>query len=223
MKVSNIWRLLKILLMVCRYNSIKADRIADELGISTRQVYRDINCLKNAGIPIYSDRKGYSVTSTFFMPKISLNLEETITLILFINSIHTQKGTPYFQTLNTTCGKIINLLPGDLKNKILESNYSVLVDFGLETKIDYKKVEDIFDCINNAQMEKKSIRIKYYSIERKKEKKRTVNPYALKFRFGVWYLIGYCNLRKGIRTFRIDRIREIEKLDINFSIPDDFS
>jgi len=223
MKSSNIWRLLKILLMVCRYDRIKAKRIADELEISTRQIYRDINCLKYAGVPIYSDRNGYSVASTFFMPKISLNLLEVITLILFLNSIKSQKGTPYLYTLNTVSEKIINLLPGDLKRKIMESNYNGIVDFGLETKIDYKKIEDVFKCINSAQLEKKSILIKYYSIERKKENERIVDPYALKFRFGVWYMIGYCSLRKCIRTFRIDRIKNIKMLDKSFSVPADFS
>ncbi len=223
MKTSNIWRLLKILLMICRYNKIKADRIAGELEISTRQVYRDINCLKFAGIPICSDKNGYSVTSNFFMPKISLNIAEAITLILFISSIKTQKGTPYLQILDTACEKIINLLPADLKKIIAGSSFNGLVDFGLEAKIDYKKIEDIFNCIYKAQLEKKSVHINYYSIDSKIEKDRIVNPYALKFRFGVWYLIGFCNLRKEIRTFRIDRIRNIKTLDRKFSIPEDFS
>lgn len=223
MKASNIWRLLKTLLIICRYDNVKADKIAEELEISKRQVYRDINCLKLAGIPIYSDKNGYSVTETFFMPRISLSAAEAITLILFINSIHAQKGTPYFQILNTTCGKIVNLLPESIKNKIIESNYNGLVDFGMETKIDYRKVEDIFNCINNALLEKKSICMRYYSMGQKKEKERVVDPYSLKFKFGVWYLIGYCNLREEIRTFRIDRIREIKILDRSFTIPDDFS
>ena len=50
MKPSNVWRLLRILLIICRYNRVKADKISEELEISTRQVYRDINCLKLAGI-----------------------------------------------------------------------------------------------------------------------------------------------------------------------------
>jgi len=223
MKPSNVWRLLRILLIICRYNRVKADKISEELEISTRQVYRDINCLKLAGIPIYSDRNGYSVTSNFFMPKISLNLSEVATLLLFINSVQVQKGTPYFQFLSAACEKIINALPMDLKKVILANKINGLVDFGLETKINYKEIESIFGSIYSAQLERKSVHIKYFSMEKKEVIERIVEPYALKFRFGVWYLIGYCHLRNEIRTFRIDRIRKVEVLDNKFSVPDDFS
>ncbi|MCG9479780.1 MAG: HTH domain-containing protein, partial [Actinomycetia bacterium] len=108
MKVSNVWRLLRIILIICRYSKIKARAIGQELEISTRQVYRDINCLRFAGIPIYSDREGYSLASDFFMPKISLDLPEVLTLIMFIDSIQSQKGTPYFNFLSTAGEKIIN-------------------------------------------------------------------------------------------------------------------
>ncbi len=223
MKPSNVWRLLRILLIICRYNRVKADKISEELEISTRQVYRDINCLKLAGIPVYSDRNGYSVTPNFFIPKISLNLSEIATLLFFINSAQVQKGTPYFQFLNAACEKIINALPVDLKKVILANKINGLVDFGLETKVNYKEIEGIFGSIYSAQLERKSIHIKYFSMEKKEAIKRVVDPYALKFMFGVWYLIGYCHLRNEIRTFRVDRVKEIEILDDKFIVPEDFS
>lgn len=82
MKVSNIWRLLKILLIFSRKHKVKAKEVAQELEISLRQAYRDINSLKFAGIPIYSDRSGFSVLPDFFMPKISLEIPEVLTLFL---------------------------------------------------------------------------------------------------------------------------------------------
>lgn len=223
MKFSNIWRLLRILLMICRHKEIKASKISEELEISTRQVYRDINCLKLAGVPLCSDRNGYSVTSNFFMPKISLNLPEVVTLLLFINSIQMQKGTPYYQFLNTACEKIINLLPLDLRKIISENRFNGLVDFGLGTKVDYEGIESIFGSIYNAHLDKKSIYVKYFSMEGKRTSERVIDPYALKFKFGVWYLIGFCHSRNEIRTFRIDRIREIKILNDKFNVDDDFS
>jgi len=62
---------------------------------------------------------------------------------------------------HAACEKIINLLPANLKKMIVDSNFNGLVDFGLETKVDYKKVENIFTYVHKAQLEKKSIYINY--------------------------------------------------------------
>ncbi|MEI7616626.1 MAG: WYL domain-containing protein, partial [Actinomycetota bacterium] len=73
-----------------------------------------------------------------------------------------------------------------------------------------------------ATIAKKKISLKYYSMETKKLGKRIIDPYALKFNFGIWYLIGFCHQRNEVRTFRIDRVRMIEILEENFKIPQSF-
>ncbi len=223
MKVSNVWRLLKIILIICRYQKIKAANIAQELEISTRQVYRDIDCLRLAGVPIYSDKEGYSLSSEFFMPKISLDLPEVLTLMMFIDSIQPQRGTPYFNFLSTAGQKIINLLPNNLKKIILENKTEGLVDFGLETRVNYGEIEHIFSKIYKAHMERKIINVEYFTMGREETLLRKIDPYALKFRFGLWYLIGYCHIRDEIRTFRIDRVKVVEITEDTFNIPGDFN
>ena len=223
MKISNIWRLLRILLIFSRKPAkIKAKEIAQDIEISVRQVYRDIECLKLAGIPIYSDRNGFTLMPDFFMPKISLEVPEILTLFLLCSSIKAQKGTPYCDLLASACDKILNALPENIKKVFLTSDYDVIVDFGLDSKIDYKKIDDIFKLIYDATLANKSLCLKYYSMETKKISTRIVDPYAFKFNFGIWYLIGFCHLRGKIRTFRVDRIRKVEVLDTSFKIPSDF-
>jgi predicted DNA-binding transcriptional regulator YafY len=55
------------------------------------------------------------------------------------------------------------------------------------------------------------------------ETHREVDPYALIFRGGLWYLIAFCHLRQDMRTFRIDRIQNVEEGNRKFSIPRSFS
>ena len=50
---------------------------------------------------------------------------------------------------------------------------------------------------------------------------RVVDPYALVYRVGRWYLVGYCHLREDVRTFRLDRIAGMELLDSTFPRPPD--
>lgn len=56
-----------------------------------------------------------------------------------------------------------------------------------------------------------------------KAEKRKVDPYALVFRSGWWYLVGYCHTRVALRTFRVDRIQKLILLEQAFAIPDDFN
>jgi predicted DNA-binding transcriptional regulator YafY len=51
---------------------------------------------------------------------------------------------------------------------------------------------------------------------------RQVNPYALVYRSGWWYLVGYCQLRQALRTFRVDRVQQLELLSEPFQVPEDF-
>lgn len=206
-----------------RRQKVKAKDIAQDLEISVRQVYRDIDCLKLANIPIYSDRQGFALMPDFFMPKISLEVPEMLTLFVLCSSIKTQKGTPYCDLLGSACDKILNALPEGLRKMFLQQEIDVVVDFGLDAKVDYKKTDEVFHALYGASMAKKQVKLNYYSMDSKKLRERTVDPYAFKLFFGIWYLIGYCHLRKEIRTFRIDRIRQLEIIeDSSFKIPDDF-
>src|SRR3990170_8792201 len=190
MKISNIWRLLRILLIFSRKSKVKAKELAEELEISTRQVYRDIEGLKLAGIPIYSDRTGFAVMPDFFMPKINLEIPEALTLFMLCSSAKSQQGTPYSQILNSASDKILNVLPPKLKSMFGEGRYDRIVDFGFDLKIDYREIDDIFNLLYAASIEKKRIKIRYLSMESDIAKERIIDPYAFKLYFGIWYLIG---------------------------------
>ncbi len=203
--------------------NVKAKELAQALEISVRQVYRDIECLKQASVPIYSDKNGFSLMPDFYMPKISLETPEILTLLILCSSIKAQKGTPYCELLTSACDKIVNALPDGLKKVFLNPAYDVMVDFGLDTKVDYRKIEEMFSLIYEASIAKKQLLLSYYGIDTKDTTERMVDPYAFKLNFGIWYLIGFCHLRGEIRTFRIDRIRQSEVLNKSFDIPENFN
>ena len=52
---------------------------------------------------------------------------------------------------------------------------------------------------------------------------REVDPYAIVYGSGKWYVIGYCHLRRAIRAFRVDRLLEASTLESGYSVPDDFA
>jgi predicted DNA-binding transcriptional regulator YafY len=62
-----------------------------------------------------------------------------------------------------------------------------------------------------------------YRSFRQEETERLVDPYALALQWGNWYLAAFCHLRQDLRTFRVDRLQEVEPTDQTFDIPADFS
>ncbi|HET7144969.1 MAG TPA: WYL domain-containing protein, partial [Anaerolineales bacterium] len=73
-----------------------------------------------------------------------------------------------------------------------------------------------------AAREHLRLSMNYQGAMDREAKKRQIEPYALVFRAGLWYLVGYCHLRKAPRTFRVDRIKKLKILSQTFQMPEDF-
>jgi predicted DNA-binding transcriptional regulator YafY len=71
-------------------------------------------------------------------------------------------------------------------------------------------------------MQKRHLRIIYHAMSRQKESERVIAPYKLWFFDGTFYLLGYCQLRNGIRLFAIDRIKKLEPMLTTFETPENF-
>lgn len=77
--------------------------------------------------------------------------------------------------------------------------------------------------MNDAAISKKSIEMVYYTMSRKKESKRKVDPYKIWFFNGTFYLIGLCHVRNEVRIFALDRIKMLHQTKDAFEIPEEFS
>ena len=76
--------------------------------------------------------------------------------------------------------------------------------------------------MNDAATGRKTIEIVYYTMSRKKETKRKVDPYRIWFFNGTFYLIGYCHLRNEVRVFALDRIKMLHQTKEPFEVAEDF-
>jgi predicted DNA-binding transcriptional regulator YafY len=96
-----------------------------------------------------------------------------------------------------------------------------MVFSGLRAK-DYRPWEPIIHTLRQHIINRCAVKLTYkgFNLE---ETCRLVDPYALTFRSGLWYLIGYCHLRADMRTFRVDRINSVESSSEEFTIPASFT
>ena len=83
-----------------------------------------------------------------------------------------------------------------------------------------RPVSEHFALLRQAVEEHLKVRIDYYSLTRNETLSRKVRPYHLTKRLGYWYVEGYCELRRDVRTFKFDRILAADLLNDSFSLPE---
>jgi predicted DNA-binding transcriptional regulator YafY len=219
-KASRLWRTLKIFTLIEGKPGIGASELAERCEVSLRTVYRDINLLKLAGIPIYYD-KGYRVSEGFFLPPVHLDLTEVLSLAMGSEILSRQKGTPFQRGVQSAMEKIYAVLPPGLRDSVTREASHFTPAW--EPTVDYGKRLPILETLEKGMEENLTVRLTYHSLSREEVTEREVDPYGFLFRSNAWYLVGFCHLRGEIKIFKVDRIIEAVLLEKAFQPPEDFS
>jgi predicted DNA-binding transcriptional regulator YafY len=130
------------------------------------------------------------------------------------------KGTFFYDSLESLSQKIKTTLPPE-SIKYLKSVEQTM-HMGIRPYKDYAKFRGILKQVNDAAAARKTIEIVYYTMSRKKETRRSVDPYRIWFFNGTFYLIGFCHMRDEVRVFALDRIKLLHQSKKTFEVPEDF-
>ena len=95
--------------------------------------------------------------------------------------------------------------------------------WGFKPYKEYGKFRGILNQVNEAAINHKSIEIVYFTMSRKEESRRRVDPYRIWFFNGTFYVIGFCHKRREVRIFALDRIKMLHLTKEDFEIQEDFS
>ena len=208
-------RLIQIIFLLLRHENITAKQLAQELGVSTRTIYRDINTLSTAGIPITS-QKGYggglSLLEGFALDKSYFTQEEQSNIIQALQILKSSHYPDADRTLN----KVAGLFSHTLQSDWLEIDFSY---WGSP-----EKERRNMTALERAVINKYVIKFTYYNSELTITE-QTVEPLKLLFKSHSWYLIAFSRRREEIRTYKLSRIRNLQITDQLFdrTLPADFS
>jgi predicted DNA-binding transcriptional regulator YafY len=218
-----VHRLISILLLIESKGMIKARDIATKLEISLRTVYRDIDSLCEAGIPLATTPgpKGGIYLMAGYSGGIG-HLQEEDIINLYINSIGIipDKHSDMALKLNNT---LIKLQKNFSPNQISELN-KVKKRFHFDDTLwwgENHRMNDI-DTIIYGVLQSKGLEITYTKYNGATSIRR-VQPYGIVVKRMDWYLVGYCEKNKTIRSFKCDRILESKILNEFFEVPDVFN
>lgn len=197
-----IERLVQMVFYIVRHEHVTAKELADFFQVSTRTVYRDINTLTIAGIPILSAKGtggGISLMDGYTIDKSLLSKEEQRSVCQGLQILQSAK----FPGAEMALSKISAVFRNALEPKWLD------VDFTYWGSDETEKIK--FSDLQYAILNKRTIGFHYYNSEFRKSE-RIIEPLRLMFKSHAWYIVGYCRLKEEIRTFRLSRMRHIQVL-----------
>jgi proteasome accessory factor B len=128
------------------------------------------------------------------------------------------RGTPFEQPLQTAFAKLTGQL--DANNAFSMANLHEALSFRplAPEEVDLES----FQILTRGIKERRRLKFAYKNLGAERAQPRHVNPYPLTCVDNRWYIIGWDVKRKGMRTFALSRMREVEVEVKTFTIPDDF-
>jgi predicted DNA-binding transcriptional regulator YafY len=216
-------RLITLIMLLQRKPKQKAAALAQELGVSVRTVHRYIDELNQMGIPVYSERGpygGFSLVRGYKMPPLIFTPEEAVAVHLGTSLVEEIWGSLYADAARGVTAKLDNVLPDEQRREVSWARRT-LVATGMH-RADHTALTPLLEKLRTAARERRRVTMLYKGRSDSKPVRRDVEPYALLHRWGWWYLVGHCCLRADMRTFRVDRIEELELLENNYQVPDGF-
>jgi len=211
--MNRIDRLFGILLLLQAKRHIRAEDIAAKYEISERTVYRDMSALMQLGVPIISQAgEGYSLLEGYYLPPLIFTTDEAKALFLGVKMLQSSGNLP--EQAQEALIKLKTALPDRLLKEI-----DPLIE-----KIDFLIKPGQYDLntpylleIQQAIREQKVIHLRYTGWRNKGTSERDIEPIKLSYGNNTWYVSAHCRLRNDMRSFRVDRIEELQVLSEKFS------
>ncbi len=193
-------RLIGILSILLQEEQITAPELANRFEVSRRTINRDIEDLCNAGIPISTTQGfggGIRIMDGYKMDRAILTSKDMQMIMAGLRSLDSISGSKYYSQLmeKVSAGS----------SNIINGSESILIDLASWYKDSLsQKIEQIQGAIES----RKVISFRYYSPNG--ESIRKIEPYYLIFKWGSWYVWGWCKLREGFRLFKLNRLDAME-------------
>ena len=220
MKVSGMYRLMALVARLQGRKSYTPDELAEELCVSKRTIFRDLNMLEMAHIPYYfdSDHGGYRIGEHFFLPPVNLTLGEAMAVMVMTSRLDGKAQLPLLAQGAQAAVKIESVLPPEIRKQLgqLVEN----LHFSLGAIATHDGLDETFDELARAAADNRVCRIVYNSFYEGEQITTQVHPYRLLFQSRAWYLIAHSQMHNQRRTFKLSRIGELTVTDKTFTPPD---
>ncbi len=212
-------RLVSCMLLLQGKPRVTARKLAESLEVSVRTVYRDIEALSEAGVPVHMERGplgGVVLADDYRRALAQFTNEELQTLFAAAASPMIDLG---IASHPRALQKLAGALPAPQRRAAEASRDRLLLDHNRWSRGDQPR--DILVRLRTAIADERRVSLSYRD-RGGVTTQRLLEPLGLVAKAGVWYLVGN-EPDKGFRTFRAQRITALEELAVRFERPADFN
>lgn len=199
-------RLFRIMYYLLQNGKATAPELAQKFEVSIRTIYRDIDSINSAGIPIYATQGkggGISILNDYTLDKSLFSEQEQEQMLTALQGM--------VATTEENSNELLTKLSG-----LFQINSTNWIEVDFSDWAHRTPQQDTFNIIKEAIFQKRVISFCYFSGKGNKEK-RNVRPIRLVFKSKSWYLYSFCLLRNDYRFFKLTRIKELEMLSETFT------
>lgn len=212
-----------ILLLQNRPNMTSRD-LSDHFGVSRRTVFRDLSALAESGVPLtYSEGGGYEILDGYQLPPLMLSAREAATLLVGTEFMKLQSDASLREDADAVALKIRTVLPREIREYVDRIRENTVLDpYWLHAVRQGGSESGRWYKLSEAVARRRKVIMEYFVESREELTKRHVDPLGLVYYTDHWNLIAFDHLRDEVRSFRLDRIREMYVLTERFERPDGF-
>lgn len=199
-------RLLGIITVLLQKGRATAPELAKRFEVSSRTIFRDVEDICKAGIPLVTMQGGgggIAIADGYSLNHSALTADELESILAGLKSLGSVSDEPRLERL------ITKLTPG--RQAVVSMRDNIVIDLASHYKA---SLSDKIALIKSSIASNRLIRFDYYS-ERGRAP-RVIEPYFIAFKWSAWYVFGFCTDRKDFRLFKLNRLWNIEMLNTAF-------
>lgn len=213
--MNRLERITTILLLLQSRKKMTAQQLANHFETSVRTIYRDVRVLEEAGVPVGAEAGvGYFLSEGYSLPPVAFTKEEAAAMITGEKLLQQFGDVSINKEFASAMHKVRAVLRSSDKDFVetLEESISVhRIKSGDPNAEDFPN--RFISSIQVALVKQHLLELEYYSHHSEEITKRIIEPIGLSFLSGSWHLFAWCRLRKAVRDFRADRIKNLRMLD----------
>ncbi|MCP3983734.1 MAG: WYL domain-containing protein [bacterium] len=216
------WRLIQRLTR--SHYGIGLDDLAEDLEVTRRTVYRDLDALMYAGFPVTSEKRDgrvfYRLYESFELGDAPFTADEVLALAFGEDLLGILEGTVFHDSIHSAMAKVRASLGPELTAFLEQLRDSFRIQPGPHKK--YDELRDVIRVLNEAVLEHHSVTMEYQTGRTGEVSIRDLDPYRVWYKNGGLYVIGHDHKSGEVRTFAVDRVRDASLTENPFEVPTDF-